>query len=420
MTPGPAAAPQNPEAASVDKQPITRFGLFFKSYGIGLSLVIAAIPILSSQINMIPLFAGMKGPLTFLTSLGAYLLVGFIFSLRRTLAGIWYPGIGSRTHRVVYSKELRWMNGLNMLPAVLIAVSIFLFFLYVTEAETSIQQAAFDYLTPASDKDESKVPLTIRELVANKSPGQFLPALFQMPGDPAPVRVHVARASAEHLDRIEVRFPEESSIKALLAKTASTSIPGRLWLSILYFGAFSAAVSGFVLLGLKDYLQYELGLSDQELIRRPFMRAERKDFMVGELPGVRGVVEYSPIDSGFAPIVEGPYCAKHDRLLEVLKKGDGGFVTEWGHRIKQGDKQVERRCDIKAYLTELGMRDLLNEAAHYSIKGKGPGAQDAPPPRPAAPPTSLPPPPPLPDTPAPKKQGSEGALAKETAEKTQG
>jgi hypothetical protein len=52
-------------------QPIQRFAHFFKGYNVGLSLVVAAIPILISVWDVVPLYAHNKNYIALVTSISS-------------------------------------------------------------------------------------------------------------------------------------------------------------------------------------------------------------------------------------------------------------------------------------------------------------------------------------------------------------
>ncbi|HTP07973.1 MAG TPA: hypothetical protein VMP08_06965, partial [Anaerolineae bacterium] len=119
-----------PETKSTDPEgtQIAGFAAFFKSYGIGLSLIVATLPIVISAFDLIPVFAATKNSLTIVTSFTSYLLVGFIFSLRHRLGRIYFGGHLANGKPIAYHRRLSGVAAaLNLLPLVLLVIAIILF-----------------------------------------------------------------------------------------------------------------------------------------------------------------------------------------------------------------------------------------------------------------------------------------------------
>lgn len=110
------------EITSTKEQPIRRFARFFKAYGFGLSLVVSAVPFMAAYWEVIPLFAGSKNALTIITTVASYLLVGFVFSQRHTIARWYFPGRQAGRRRVAYAWELRRSAFFSWVPAILTGI----------------------------------------------------------------------------------------------------------------------------------------------------------------------------------------------------------------------------------------------------------------------------------------------------------
>lgn len=101
----------------------------------------------------------------------------------------------------------------------------------------------------------------------------------------------------------EVRFPDEAAVQAILRYTPSASVPYWPATALLFLGMFLSAVLAFVLIGLREYLQEELGLSDTEQIVHPTVVTQKERFEVYGVPNVYGFVEYSPYAPDLVPIL---------------------------------------------------------------------------------------------------------------------
>jgi hypothetical protein len=181
-----------------------------------------------------------------------------------------------------------------------------------------------------------------------------------------------------------VRFLEEGSVQAILKGTPSISVPYRTWMGIFFLGTFVCAAAAFVLTGLKDYLQSELGLSDRDLILDPPVASRREKFDVQGVPGLYGIVEYSPDARSLSPRTSGPFCAWHDKeprplVIDVLS----GKVEFWKHVTKeQQNKTAETVCQLRTQLTIGEVERLFLESAEgttarqYAKSSCGASAED--------------------------------------------
>jgi hypothetical protein len=65
---------------------------------------------------------------------------------------------------------------------------------------------------------------------------------------------------------IGIKPPE---VRAILEQTAVSDVPRATLLIVLYLAIFLCAEAAFVMMALREYLQDLLGISEQELLRRP-------------------------------------------------------------------------------------------------------------------------------------------------------
>src|SRR6266487_487176 len=76
---------------SPDRAPISKFARFFRSYGIALGVIIAAIPFATKAGNLLPIFDAAKDILTFSTSLLSFLGIAVLFGVRRSIGQAVFP-----------------------------------------------------------------------------------------------------------------------------------------------------------------------------------------------------------------------------------------------------------------------------------------------------------------------------------------
>ena len=130
-------------------QPIRNFARFFRRYNVGLSLLVAAIPILIGVWKLVPLYANTKNFLTLVTSVGSYLLVGFIFSKRVAIGRLYFPGGGSA--RTAYSRDVLKSRWFSALPMIFTVLSISFFYFYFTLINFSIETVVYNEVVSNSD-----------------------------------------------------------------------------------------------------------------------------------------------------------------------------------------------------------------------------------------------------------------------------
>jgi hypothetical protein len=211
--------PQTPPPASdrppTDPQRIKAFATFFKNYMSVSALVTAALPIPITSFRLIPMYKSQAPLFSTYTSLFCFLLLGFIFYSRHSIARWMFP-------EYLPTKETRWERFrhwfshwfIAVLPLGLVVLSLMFVFLYQMLLDSSIYEAVGFMV---------KNPRNEAESIA-------LPAVAVL--DHAPLAL----------------------------------IPFRYYLMASYLGIFLFAESAFILMAIREYLQDLLKISDTELI----------------------------------------------------------------------------------------------------------------------------------------------------------
>src|SRR5215216_1927543 len=145
------------DSTKLNDQPIRAFGRFFRSYGLGVSLVISSLPLAARQWDLLPQFAGMKPLLTAMASGSSFLLVGIIFAQRHLAARRFFPGrqIGGR--RFAHSDELRIAKRFAWVPTLLgfaALASLIGYFSLIAAAE---REVAYQYAVSLDTQGPPKV-----------------------------------------------------------------------------------------------------------------------------------------------------------------------------------------------------------------------------------------------------------------------
>jgi hypothetical protein len=347
--------PLKRRAAATKEQPIRQFARFFKTYSLGLSLVVAALPFGIARWSLIPMFESNKYPLTIITSVASYLLVGYIFSQRQTIARIYFPGVrpGIESGKMlVASKDESRRSRIysRFGPSALAVASIVLFLSYMWVVSDAIQSAAYQYSTelPQGMEQASLIQAKIEPGLS----GKITPAWLPFGQGKA---VQIIRKEEKVNDKVEVsqiiQFPDEDSVRAILAGVPWASIPYSTPMSLLFLGAFLCAASAFVLMGLKDYLQEVLGLSDESLILNPTVETEVIRFDVEGVAGVYGFMEYTPHDPDYPPSFDGCYCKDGIKLSPKESDPSTGKVTKWEHVWKTDKGILHADCVVTAEMS---------------------------------------------------------------------
>lgn len=342
-------------------QPIRNFARFFRRYNVGLSLLVAAIPILIGVWKLVPLYANTKNFLTLVTSVGSYLLVGFIFSKRVAIGRLYFPGGGSA--RTAYSRDVLKSRWFSALPIIFTVLSISFFYFYFTLINLSIETVVYnEVLTSKSDSRNVSV-CQAQSLL----PGQDAVVMteFLAFGKKSDIKVYCYRTNFgyEH----EVIFPDQDIVQSILDQTPSPSVPFSFLTSLFFMGAFLFATSAFILMGLKEYIQEELGLKDEQMISFPLKTTRRRKFPLEGVPGLYGVAEFSSEDSTLTPQIEGPFCTWHDLQPKPKDFDNQGKAQRWIHIVKRGDRNVEEECKLRVELSEVELTTLLEDGARRVI-----------------------------------------------------
>jgi hypothetical protein len=113
-------------------------------------------------------------------------------------------------------------------------------------------------------------------------------------------------------------------------------------------------------MGLKEYLQDELGLKDKDLVSMGMNVIMRFSL---EVPGLYGEVEFSRVDPTLTPRVSGPFCTWHDRKPTPRRFNEEGKTLGWMHISMRDGRRVEELCPLATQLSERELEVHLHNAA---------------------------------------------------------
>jgi hypothetical protein len=158
---------------------------------------------------------------------------------------------------------MRRVPAFDLLPGVLILVSLAFFFIYLWAVHNAIHRVAFEYAVSISQSEKDQ---PLREILGENSLGVKvvhgrLP--FETPGF---VRISYQTGPTKAVIGYDVQFDSEATVRTLLKITPSASLPGLFMLTMPFVVAFLCAVGAFVLVGLKDYVRDVLGIDEKEAV----------------------------------------------------------------------------------------------------------------------------------------------------------
>jgi hypothetical protein len=242
-------------------------------------------------------------------------------------------------------------------PLLLLLLSAFCFYVYLPIVNSSIEWAAYEHVSPAVSGERVCEAQSL-------SPGQqrSITAEFSAFGKSANVTINCWSGQYDQggkkrevpITGSSVRFSDPEIVQAILSHTPAPSIPYAFWQSAFFLIAFLSAAAAFILMGLKEYIQEELGLEDKNLIYDSMGASVVKRFHL-DVPGLYGEVAFNSADLTLPPQVSGPFCIWHSRTPTPKGFDEEGKTLGWMHVSVQDDKRVEEACLLS---TPLGQREL--------------------------------------------------------------
>jgi hypothetical protein len=266
------------------KTPVKKFAVFFRSYGIALGVIIGAIPVVTRAGGLLPGYQAVRDTLTFATSLLSLLAIAFLFGFRRHIGEAVFPvRPGSSISREQQKRRTKFGTAT---PVALALIAIFGLVIYLVSLNLSIAE--------------------------------------------------VAGASGAKITK--------ESMEQILSGTSFVAIPFLSFICGSYTMMFIGAATAFVWGGLIEYTQGELGITDAQLMAKPYVLMSRHDFKVIDdtaLPDSAPFFyfEWDPQSPEPAAHVTGPLCERHKRVLKY--EGKRG-VAEHAWVCVNPDKKNDR------------------------------------------------------------------------------
>ena len=276
---------------------IKRFALFFKSYGIALGVIVAAMPFATRAGGLLPGYQAVRDTLTFATSLLTLLAIAFLFSFRREIGRAVFPG---RPGRSISRKE--WQRRVRFGTATPIVLGVLAILGLV------------GYL-----------------ICLNLS-------IYEVAGTSAPI--------------------EKDYMAQILAERPFVGIPYLAPICLSYTIMFFGAATAFVWTGLIEYVQSELGITDVQLITEPYVLMNRHQFKLDDDATIEGSAPYFYFEwdaqtRNPVPHVVGPLCDIHRGRLQYDGKESAGRYR-WA--CISSDKDKEHIFILSYDSIEIGQR----------------------------------------------------------------
>jgi hypothetical protein len=247
-------------------------------------------------------------------------------------------------------------------PLILGVFSLLAFVLYFYVINLSIERVAYEAATsPCESLAAGERASFARQLTAF--------------GSDSPLTINCSVTAADDPGEspvIDYRivFSDQTLISNILGRVPTPSIPYSLLSSFAFLLAFLCATSAFVLMALREFIQDQLGLTDNDLFHSPVGLAITRSFELGGVPALYGVVEFSPVDPTLEPKVTGPFCIWHHRRPEPDVEADG-TVSGWFHTIERDGKKYRDDCYLKTTFNHAKLQELVDQGASEIVARRG-------------------------------------------------
>jgi len=232
----------------VEPKRVKAFAEYFKKYMGVSTIVVAALPIPVALWDWIPVFEPHRKLLMVYTPLLCFLILGYIFFLRHSIARGLYGEylhvsdmILGRNRGKLYSRNRSAV--LSQLPFILILATVGNIFAY-----HEVYDMALDKIGPYVEEQ------TIRSVGENSD-----------------------KETKEKIYLITISEFGTPSAEGEAVEFSTNHIPGSNILILLYLAIFIFAESAFILMALREYLQDLLGITETELITGPSEKKLNKE-----------------------------------------------------------------------------------------------------------------------------------------------
>ena len=212
---------------------VKNFANFFKNYMSIWSVVLAALPVPITSLNLIPVFSFQKEILSTYTTLFCFLILGFIFYIRHALGKFFFPDFYLRKRLRARLEEVENNFNLGL----------------INDKQKEIE-SNYEWLK------QGGVKLFNQSRIMNFIP--FLLIVFS---------IYFAFYYNYLIDQIigSNIADREQALKRGLINSRSGTLLMASYLSIFLF-----AEAAFILMAIKEYLQDLLGIEDEELLLKRF------------------------------------------------------------------------------------------------------------------------------------------------------
>lgn len=261
---------------------VKAFAKFFKNYMNVWSLIIAALPVPVTALNLIPVYDAQRGFLSVYSTLFCFLLLGFVFFNRFILARLMFRlPLRHKKLNKIFNNILG--NVVSWLPFICIIFSFSSLIVYHSLIQSSFEPTKL-YAYKVKDAHIDSLREYQNELLKNFKLENIIRGIRNNANDS--LAYQISHTTSEIIDTHQkilsgnakeiLRYAQLNEIKTTIYFQDSYLFPsgigGEFLLTLFYILFFLFAEAAFILMALKEYLLDLLGLKDIEVITGNYER----------------------------------------------------------------------------------------------------------------------------------------------------
>jgi hypothetical protein len=242
------------------------------------AFVIALLPIPVAGLGLLPMYQMHARFLVFYGPVVCLLILAYLHYVRGSLARLMFADLlrpqiqADPYYRPSFEQSLGrlggWLRGaiLALLPILCLFLSFYCFTRYATRLNDSIDIAVLDQMqspAPAAQRPPSAEETGLIPSGESPKPQSRRARIAEARRDSAPAAPATAKADS-------LAGADPRALRQYVLRTAGIDdIPLFGELTVLYIGAFAAALVAIILMALKEYAKTAMGLSERDLVLGP-------------------------------------------------------------------------------------------------------------------------------------------------------
>jgi hypothetical protein len=303
-------------------------------------LIVAAVPLVGRAFAVVPGFRATQDLATFCASTTSFLAAAFLFGLRRHIGEKVFP-TKKVISRAVASARTVFSVGIPLLFAVIAVGSLFV---YIGLVRSSVERIALRAAVVTSPDGESTLWKALDTL--DEAEGVIVGS------DGSRDRVSGRAATTRDKARVLwVSAISEDAYQRILRTSSSLSVPDFGLIILFYTSTFVSSVVAFVWLGLVEYVQHDLGVSDTQLLSDPYRQTRVTIFPLDAIEIGRESdqaiqqrlyfqAEFDPDLGDREYRVTGPYCGIHRQQLQYVGHDGERDKEKWQCRYTENSNTM--------------------------------------------------------------------------------